>query len=672
VSTPGRLVELELEAFRGFAAPQRIDLDADVVLLRGDNGVGKTSIADGLLWLITGTIPRLVERGRAVRKGADPIVNRYRPAGPARVKLTLALPDEQRVAFTRTGSAERSKLTASGASDNPDVPAQLAASLGDMTPEQLVQAVSSWGILQQHALLAALDSGPTLHQRLAEVVGLERVTRFTDAASQVTKQVAADQRQLEAVRNSLQARTARAEAQLTASRSEELGVDAEKQRLAAVLASAAAGSPQGITVKSPASIENLAALERAIAAGLTDALELTQAYAQLAATQTSVGQAVDDIERELIGLSERAEQAAQRAPIQIQLATAALALLGPHCPVCGQGIDAEHVRQHLTELLTKSENEAAATEAAQRDVAKAHSRLQAARLAEERRASAERNVAEILRRTRSGLGSTGWLEVDESWTTPQNTAGYIEQLSDLQQRLRLTSANARRNTSEQIARSSSEVESTQSELERVDRELAETKGRLERAKTLDDAAHVAAERIIKRALERLEPSFAEVYDRLSPHPTFTELRAAQDFFYGKSRIVPEVYDPVHKVAGNPTLLFSEGQLNVVALSYFLGLALNAGAGSLPFIVLDDPLQTMDVLGVLGFADLCRRLREERQIIVTTHDRRFASLLARKLAPREEHTRTLLHEFDGWTAEGPKIRTTDEPGTKVVPLLRRAS
>lgn len=88
---------------------------------------------------------------------------------------------------------------------------------------------------------------------------------------------------------------------------------------------------------------------------------------------------------------------------------------------------------------------------------------------------------------------------------------------------------------------------------------------------------------------------------------------------------------------------------------------------MPFVVLDDTLMALDVVNVLGFADLCRRLREQRQLIVTTHDRRFASLLARKLAPRLEGSRTILIELDGWTEDGPKVRIQDEPLAEIVPL-----
>ena len=79
------------------------------------------------------------------------------------------------------------------------------------------------------------------------------------------------------------------------------------------------------------------------------------------------------------------------------------------------------------------------------------------------------------------------------------------------------------------------------------------------------------------------------------------------------------------------------------------------------MILDDPMQAMDVLSVLGFADLCRRIRSERQLIITTHDRRFADLLSRKLAPRG----------DGQPASFTRSRAGPPPGRRLKPwLLRR--
>jgi ABC-type lipoprotein export system ATPase subunit len=75
------------------------------------------------------------------------------------------------------------------------------------------------------------------------------------------------------------------------------------------------------------------------------------------------------------------------------------------------------------------------------------------------------------------------------------------------------------------------------------------------------------------------------------------------------------------------------------------------------VVLDDPLQSLDEVNALGFADFCRQLRRNRQVIVTTHDRRFGSLLARKLAPRTDAESALEITFDGWDRSGPTIEHT---------------
>lgn len=667
-----RFVALELEAFRGFAAPLRLDLDGDVVLLRGDNGTGKTSVADGLLWLFTGAIPRLTERAKGLRKGDDPLVNRYRSEEPARVRLTLAMPDGQQLDFERQGGTDRSELTAWHRDEElPDAFAMLARAFGDRTPSQLVQSVGSWGILQQHALLAALDSGPTLHQRLAEVVGLKRVTRFSESAGDVAKRLTSERKRLEAVRDSLRQRRAAAASRL-ATASDEATTPTESQaRLSSLFVRCTVELPTGIAVpRPPASLDELAALGRDVRGVMEDAEELASAVEKLDATRREIADAVVKVEGELVLLRERMERATRRAPVQVQLAGAALELLGDECPVCSQPIDAAQVRGHLTELLRTAQAEAAAAADAQRAVVEAQSRLQSAREAEARRQRAQQRLDVALARLRERLATTSWLDVEPSWQVAGQATALAEDMGRFHARVREIYAEARRNTGEQLVRLSSEVEASGVELERAESELNALGARAERAAALDKAAHQAAERIVQRALEQLAPSFAEVFDRLSPHPTFTELRATQDFYYGKDRVAPEVYDPERKVSGNPALIFSEGQLNVVALSYFLGLALNAGDGALPFVVLDDPLQTMDVLGVLGFADLCRRIREQRQLIVTTHDRRFASLLGRKLAPRESGARTILHEFQGWTADGPQIRSSDEPPADITPLLMR--
>ncbi|MGH9896987.1 MAG: AAA family ATPase, partial [bacterium] len=52
-------MSLELSGFRGFPQRHTLDLDADAVVVVGANGHGKTSLFDGILWALSGRIPRL-------------------------------------------------------------------------------------------------------------------------------------------------------------------------------------------------------------------------------------------------------------------------------------------------------------------------------------------------------------------------------------------------------------------------------------------------------------------------------------------------------------------------------------------------------------------------------------------------------------------------------------
>ena len=251
--------------------------------------------------------------------------------------------------------------------------------------------------------------------------------------------------------------------------------------------------------------------------------------------------------------------------------------------------------------------EASSAAEAQSAVADAQARLATARNADARRKAARQELDDSIAEVRARLAQAKWLSVDSEWLTAARSDELASVLDRWRNRLREVFTEGHRDASGEVARLASDTSAIDAELERVSAEVQQLQDRARRAATLDGAARQAAERIIERALKRLQPSFSEVYDRLSPHPTFTELRATQDIYYNKNQVVPEVWDPERAVGGNPAQVLSEGQLNVVALSYFLGLALNAGSGALPFLALDDPLQAMDVLSVLGFADLSRQI-----------------------------------------------------------------
>jgi DNA repair exonuclease SbcCD ATPase subunit len=76
-----RLKSITIEGFRAFGRLVTIDLDADVILLQGANGLGKTSLLDAILWSLSGTISRFRQRGSPISV--------YAREGRARVELTL-------------------------------------------------------------------------------------------------------------------------------------------------------------------------------------------------------------------------------------------------------------------------------------------------------------------------------------------------------------------------------------------------------------------------------------------------------------------------------------------------------------------------------------------------------------------------------------------------------
>jgi DNA repair exonuclease SbcCD ATPase subunit len=668
--TAARLVSIELEAFRGFADAHTIDLDADVVLVHGDNGSGKTSLVDGLLWGLTGELPRLNERAKGLRRGQDPIVNAYTD-GPARVRISVVDAEGRALDFERRGTSSQHALLAWSGEESLPGEETLARAFGDLSFEQLAEGVRTWGILQQHAVSTALDSGATLHERLSSVIGLERVTRFAESADRTVKDLRWEVRRLQRVHADLSGRHSRVKVSLEETRDALANAHAAREHLEQAISQACEASPENITAQiASATPENVMEFSRSLATLASLAGNLASRHANLIAAEKVTAPTVDDAQAEMARLMRQADVAVRDAPLQIQLASAAIELLGDACPVCDQNIEEAHVRAHLTQLLEHSQH-AIKTAAATRDaISHAQSSLLRAQAAQKQRADALTEQEHAAVRLRQGLQrESAALSVDEVWAEPAKAAELAKALSQLGEQMSEIGAQCQRDHGGWAERLSIETDSLAQEMARTELDVRDAEGRRTRAEALAKAAKRAAERILHRAIKGLEPSFAEVFDRLAPHSAFTELHAEQDIFYGKNQIVPKVLDTDRGVTANPELIFSEGQLNIVALSYFLGLALNAREGALPFLVLDDPLQAVDILGVLGFADLCRRLREHRQLVLTTHDRRFASLLERKLAPRQG-SRTVLHEFGGWTREGPQITSRTEPLAEIVPLLGR--
>jgi hypothetical protein len=118
-------------------------------------------------------------------------------------------------------------------------------------------------------------------------------------------------------------------------------------------------------------------------------------------------------------------------------------------------------------------------------------------------------------------------------------------------------------------------------------------------------------------------------------------------------------DPIYGISSEyPESVLSSSQLNSLALSIFLSLNLGIRILPLDAALVDNLLQTLDSINLLGVVDLLRRARGNRQLLISTHDERFGRLLERKLRPINAKQRTRVFRLEGWAREGPSVYQYD--------------
>jgi len=122
------------------------------------------------------------------------------------------------------------------------------------------------------------------------------------------------------------------------------------------------------------------------------------------------------------------------------------------------------------------------------------------------------------------------------------------------------------------------------------------------------------------------------------------------------RPVEAILETIYRAGGkggNPRAMLSAGNLNTAALTLFLALHLSADR-QLPWLVIYDPVQSMDELHIAQFAALLRTLSKsrDRQIILAMHERSLFEYLSLELSPAFSDDRLITIELgqapDGMT------------------------
>ncbi|WP_373033077.1 hypothetical protein [Sulfurovum sp.] len=130
-----------------------------------------------------------------------------------------------------------------------------------------------------------------------------------------------------------------------------------------------------------------------------------------------------------------------------------------------------------------------------------------------------------------------------------------------------------------------------------------------------------------------------LYKKIDPHPEYKHVKFECSFDKDGGKLNIFVSEAENEEPISPALYYSTAQLNVLSLSIFLAKALNAKddqGENVNCIFIDDPIQSMDSINILATIDLLRSLvvNHNKQIILSTHDENFHSLLKKKIPEQE--------------------------------------
>ncbi|MFZ0169308.1 MAG: AAA family ATPase [Candidatus Dormiibacterota bacterium] len=690
-----RLKTLVISGFRGFAARKEFDLDGDAIIIAGPNGSGKTSMFDALLWGLTGSVPRIHE-------DQAQLVSKYSLTGEARVEIVLHDVDGADLHIVRRFDGMASLSVSLGSGTEMTGPEAEAALLMALWPDSttaadpmaaLTQSLTRAAYLQQDLVRQFVESDDeqSRFQVVSELIGIGRVEelrqqldRSRNNWSRATNMLEREEVEpLRAVLQTVRERLAR----LSHADATEGERDAFREwTLAARVyladdetATLESGSAQALdralrALQSLQLVEErkLAALQRLLRylgqpAPLVHDIALLEAavHAAEAVVQTAT-EALTQAQQEAALVRQRQVANADRAEARRTLAQLALLHLGARCPICDQEYDRERTVGRLQEMAREG-----ATEDTKPSIAGSLS------TAVDQLTLAEQELTRAQAELRSGLVSVDNRRTWEAAVTTAATEAGLDVADGLaeaaEQRVAASQARAEalRNLRESgerfsvyLAQAAELAQRDQLLLQRDAflRDLAVGEADVRRrahagelASRVLESLRDANELMVSAELKRIEPLLQTIYAKVDPHPSFRVVNFLIRTSGGRGRLWTAIRDPSTEISvDEPAVVLSSSQLNVLAVSTFLSLNLAIPTLPLQVVALDDPLQSLDSVNLLGLTDVLRRVTSSRQVIVSAHDERLAGLLERKLRPVEEGRQTRIIRFEAWTREGPHV------------------
>lgn len=691
-----RISRLEIEGFRGFNRNEVIDLDGDVIVVSGPNGSGKTSLLDAIQWLLIGDVPRL--RAYSLRPTEDYLSNRYSGSPPY---VSADFRDGSRLWTLRRrglGKASEFSVHADGTRMESSEAVQMLLQLAGDSERRFLRTFS----LQQEEVREFLKADPKeRYEFLSQLAGLEDVQRLDSQLKGELKKLRESFREESDRLDTDRTRLAALESELRESRAiidkgqsrEDERQTLARRRFEEVLGITLVGEPEAVRrgiSEAESLITRITTLSERIRTHEEEAAEAAGRLSQLAhdgdlsQTRTEIQKRLAEVERSLadhearaMHLELQASEETSRESDRRQFAELALEQLGEVCPVCQQEYDRKHAVAHLRSLIKQKSMAATLREEANnhREVAsRAASEITALRevllqaeasFAEyqtlNRQTERARQLSEAGRADLTDLLAGRWEDPSAAVTELRNLIGALAGLT----------VDVSEGLTGRIGILEAELKAEKKRVEILERNLAELRDVVDQSEV---TTKWLGERLIQAAtavVRGTTPLINEIYSRLDVHPSLRRFDFKVDRFYQAGRLRPWVFDDERKVDGNAAQVLSAAQLNALAVCVFLALNLKQTWSPLQLTLLDDPVQSMDDVNVLGLADTVRSIRAYRQMFVSTHDSSLAKLLWRKLRPLGLGQRTIRVQLAEWTREGPTVETETreappkDPGLELV-------
>ena len=204
------------------------------------------------------------------------------------------------------------------------------------------------------------------------------------------------------------------------------------------------------------------------------------------------------------------------------------------------------------------------------------------------------------------------------------------------------------------------ITENQEKLQRLTTSKDKADLRIRQVRDLVNRVRKTRTQIIRQVFnDSLNTVWRDLFVRLAPDEPFVPAFALPNVQAGPVEAVLETHYRTGIKGGNPRSMLSAGNLNTAALTLFLALHLSVKP-TLPWLVIDDPVQSMDEVHISQFAALLRTLSKEhdRQIILAVHEKPLFDYLALELNPAFQNDRLITIEIG--RASGGETVLTYEP------------